>query len=51
MKTNQNLTRQMGNSPYHGREGDGMFNATELLEQWNAPIGARRGNKKAHIRG
>ena len=35
MKTNQNLTRQMGNFSVYQRTNDGMFNATELLKQWN----------------
>ena len=35
MKTNQTLTRQMGNFSVYQRTNDGMFNATELLKQWN----------------
>lgn len=36
MKTNQNLTRKMGDFEVIQRTKDGMFNATELLKQWNA---------------
>jgi len=36
MKTNQVLIRPMGNFEVSQRTSDGMFNATELLKQWNA---------------
>ena len=36
MKTNQNLTRKMGDFEVIQRTKDGMFNATELIKQWNA---------------
>lgn len=35
MKTNQVMTRQMGNFEILQRTKDGMFNATLLLKQWN----------------
>ena len=35
MKTNQNLTRHMGEFEVNQRTSDGMFNATALLKQWN----------------
>jgi hypothetical protein len=35
MKTNQILTRKMGDFNVNQRTSDGMFNATELLKQWN----------------
>lgn len=35
MKTNQVLTRPMGDFKVLQRTSDGMFNATELLKQWN----------------
>ena len=35
MKTNQNLVRRMGDFEVTQRTSDGMFNATELLKQWN----------------
>lgn len=35
MKTNQVMTRQMGNFSVMQRTKDGMFNATLLLKQWN----------------
>jgi hypothetical protein len=36
MKTNQNLTRQMGGFEVVQRTKDGMFNATQLIRQWNS---------------
>lgn len=36
MKTNQVLTRQMGQYSVFQRTSDGMFNATSLLKQWNS---------------
>lgn len=35
MKTNQIMTRPMGNFHVEQRTKDGMFNATALLKQWN----------------
>lgn len=35
MKTNQVLNRTMGDFEVEQRTSDGMFNATELLKQWN----------------
>lgn len=35
MKTNQVMTRHMGNFSVMQRTNDGMFNATLLLKQWN----------------
>lgn len=35
MKTNQVMTRQMGNFSVMQRTKDGMFNATLLIKQWN----------------
>ena len=35
MKTNQVINRSMGNFYVTQRTSDGMFNATELLKQWN----------------
>lgn len=35
MKTNQVLTRSMGEFSVYQRTSDGMFNATSLLKQWN----------------
>lgn len=35
MKTNQILTRKMGDFNVNQRTSDGMFNATELIKQWN----------------
>lgn len=42
MKTNQTVTRQMGDFSVHQRTGDGMFNATTLLKQWNATSGQKK---------
>ena len=36
MKTNQVLTRTMGEFSVYQRPSDGMFNATSLLKQWNS---------------
>ena len=36
MKTNQVLTRAMGEFSVYQRTSDGMFNATSLLKQWNS---------------
>ena len=35
MKTNQNLIRKMGDFHVIQRTSDGMFNATDLMKQWN----------------
>ena len=35
MKTNQNLIRKMGDFDVIQRTSDGMFNATNLVRQWN----------------
>lgn len=35
MKTNQEMVRKMGTFNVIQRTKDGMFNATELLKQWN----------------
>ena len=35
MKPNQILTRKMGDFNVNQRTSDGMFNATELIKQWN----------------
>ena len=35
MKTNQEMIRKMGNFNVIQRSKDGMFNATDLLKQWN----------------
>lgn len=42
MKTNQTLTRQMGNFSVYQRTGDGFFNATTLLKQWNTQSGMKK---------
>ncbi len=36
MKTNQEMIRPMGNFNVIQRTKDGMFNATDLLKQWNS---------------
>lgn len=38
MKTNQNMVRKMGDFNVTQRTKDGMFNATNLLRQWNESI-------------
>ena len=47
MKTNQILTRKMGDFNVNQRTSDEMFNATELLKQWNESINAvgRKGKR------
>ena len=35
MKTSVTMKRKMGNFDILQRTSDGMFNATELLKQWN----------------
>ena len=42
MKTNQNLLRKMGEFDVTQRTSDGMFNATELMKQWNAANGSKK---------
>lgn len=42
MKTNQNLTRKMGDFDVIQRTQDGMFNATLLLKQWNEHSGQQK---------
>lgn len=42
MKTNQILTRKMGDFKVNQRTSDGMFNATELLKQWNESSGMKK---------
>lgn len=42
MKTNQILTRPMGSFEVFQRTQDGMFNATELLKQWNIKNGMKK---------
>lgn len=46
MKTNQVLIRPMGNFEVSQRTSDGMFNATELLKQWNSQSGQTKEIKK-----
>lgn len=42
MKTNQIMTRPMGEFKVSQRTKDGFFNATELLKQWNEKSGMRK---------
>lgn len=42
MKTNQILTRQMGDFDVLQRTSDGFFNATTLLRQWNDNEGMKK---------
>ena len=42
MKTNQEMTRKMGNFSVIQRTKDGMFNATDLLRQWNTSSGEKK---------
>ena len=42
MKTNQIMTRPMGNFHVEQRTKDGMFNATALLKQWNESSGDKK---------
>lgn len=42
MKTNQTLTRPMGNFEIFQRTSDGFFNATALLKQWNEHSGQKK---------
>lgn len=43
MKTNQVMTRTIGNFSVYQRTSDGMFDATTLLKQWNQFSGERKG--------
>lgn len=42
MKTNQILTRPMGDFEVYQRTSDGMFNANALLKQWNQHSGMKK---------
>lgn len=42
MKTNQILKRPMGGFEVVQRTVDGMFNATQLLKQWNSSTGSQK---------
>lgn len=42
MKTNQEMARPMGMFRVLQRTKDGMFNATDLLKQWNASTGEKK---------
>ena len=42
MKTNQEMTRRMGKFNVIQRTKDGMFNATDLLRQWNTSSGEKK---------
>lgn len=42
MKTNQIMTRPMGDFHVEQRTKDGMFNATDLLNQWNSSSGQQK---------
>lgn len=42
MKTNQTLTRPMGEFSVYQRTSDGMFNATTLLKQWSESSGQKK---------
>ena len=46
MKTNVTMIRKMGDFEVHQRTKDGMFNATDLLKQWNLV----KDNPRRHIR-
>lgn len=46
MKSNQLLTRKMGDFDVCQRTQDGMFNATALLHQWNTGSGENKEIKK-----
>ena len=39
MKTNEIMIRKMGKFHVTQRTSDGMFNATELIKQWNSMVG------------
>ena len=42
MKTNKIMIRNMGRFEVHQRTKDGMFNATDLLKQWNRQTGQKK---------
>jgi len=42
MKTNQVMIRKMGTFEVRQRTMDGMFNATDLLKQWNKSVGVKK---------
>lgn len=42
MKTNVVMIRKMGNLDISQRTIDGMFNATEILKQWNKNSGQQK---------
>ena len=42
MKTNQEMIRKMGDFNVVQRTKDGMFNATELIKQWNEKTGEKK---------
>ena len=42
MKTSVTMLRKMGSFDVYQRTGDGMFNATSLLKQWNASNGVKK---------
>lgn len=46
MKTNVVMLRSMGSFKVSQRTKDGMFNATELLKQWNKSTGSKKEVKK-----
>ena len=46
MKTNVNMVRKMGDFEVVQRTKDGMFNANELLKQWNKHSGQQKELKK-----
>lgn len=46
MKTNQLMTRKIGNYEVFQRTKDGMFNATVLLQAWNNATGEKKEVKK-----
>lgn len=42
MKTNQLMTRKIGDYEVFQRTKDGMFNATVLLQAWNNATGEKK---------
>lgn len=46
MKTNQLMTRKIGEYEVFQRTKDGMFNATVLLQAWNNTTGEKKEVKK-----
>jgi hypothetical protein len=49
MKTNQILIRKIGDFKVNQRTSDGMFNATELLKQWNEQSGHQKEIEKFFV--